>query len=67
MLGKECGHPGEPANGTLMSTEILFYPGEEVIYTCKKGFLLTGRDKRTCQVDGGWSGVLPSCSKLVKY
>jgi len=61
--GKECGHPGEPANGTLMSTEILFYPGEEVVYNCKKGFLLTGKDKRTCEEDGRWSGFLPNCKE----
>ena len=30
VSGSECGKPGEPANGSLMSTEILFYPGEEV-------------------------------------
>jgi len=61
--GKECGHPGEPANGTLMSTEILFYPGEEIVYSCKKGFLLIGEDKRTCEADGSWSGFLPSCKE----
>ena len=65
--GKECGHPGEPANGTLMSTEILFYPGEEIVYSCKKGFLLIGEDKRTCEADGSWSGFLPSCSEFQNY
>jgi hypothetical protein len=50
-----------------MSTEILFYPGEEVVYNCKKGFLLTGEDKRICEEDGRWSGFLPNCSKLLNY
>ena len=34
--GEECGHPGEPANGTLLSSEAMFYPGEQVSYTCKQ-------------------------------
>ena len=35
-LGEECGHPGEPANGTLLSSEAMFYPGEQVSYTCNQ-------------------------------
>ena len=61
--GKECGQPGEPAHGRLVSTEILFYPGEEVTYSCHTGYVLAGRDRRVCGEDGTWSGALPSCSK----
>ncbi len=28
--GKDCGFPGRPSNGTTLSTEKFFYPGEEV-------------------------------------
>ena len=62
FVGKECGQPGEPANGSLMSTEILFYPGEEVTYSCRSGYVLAGSERRMCGDDGIWSGSLPSCS-----
>ena len=64
--GKECGQPGEPAHGRLVSTEILFYPGEEVTYTCDPGYVLAGSERRLCGEDGTWSGGLPSCSEWPK-
>ena len=63
VSGKECGHPGEPAGGSLVSSEILFYPGEEVTFTCQQGYVLTGPDRRHCREDGTWSDSLPSCSE----
>jgi len=63
VTGKECGQPGEPANGSLMSTEILFYPGEEVTYSCRSGYVLAGSERRMCGDDGIWSGSLPSCKE----
>ena len=63
VSGKECGHPGEPAGGSLGSSEILFYPGEEVTFTCQPGYILTGPDRRHCREDGTWSDSLPSCSE----
>ena len=63
LPGAECGHPGEPAGGSLASSEILFYPGEEVTFTCQPGHLLTGPDRRHCREDGTWSDSLPSCSE----
>ena len=46
-----------------MSKEILFYPGEEVTYSCQPGYVLTGSEGRQCQEDGSWSGVLPACKE----
>ena len=63
VSGAECGHPGEPAGGTVASTEILFYPGEEVTYTCQDGYMLAGPARRRCQEDGTWTATLPSCSE----
>ena len=61
--GKECGQPGEPANGSLLSSEILFYPGEEAVYSCRPGYVLAGSERRVCGEDGVWSGALPTCSE----
>lgn len=62
--GEECGHPGEPANGTLLSSEAMFYPGEQVSYTCNQGFFLSapeGGGRRACGQDGRWTGDIPVC------
>ena len=48
-----------------MSTEILFYPGEEVTYSCQPGYVLAGSERRLCAEDGTWSGGLPTCSKFI--
>ena len=63
VSGAECGHPGEPAGGSLVSSEVLFYPGEEVSFTCQPGHILAGPERRHCREDGTWSGSLPSCSE----
>ena len=34
-------------------------------YTCADGYeTLTGNAERTCQSDGTWSGMVPTCQKL---
>ena len=65
LPGKECGQPGQPAHGRLVSTEVLFYPGEEVTYSCDPGYVLTGSERRLCGEDGAWSGALPACSEWI--
>ena len=47
----------------MSSSEILFYPGEEVTYTCTQGYILAGPHRRHCQEDGTWSASLPTCSE----
>ena len=31
-------------------------------YSCVTGYLLEGNERRTCQLDGEWSGQEPSCN-----
>ena len=59
LTGEECGHPGEPANGTLLSSEAMFYPGEQVSYTCNK----VGERQLSCQLSDFSSSRVFSCQR----
>ncbi|XP_043916396.1 CUB and sushi domain-containing protein 1-like [Protopterus annectens] len=54
-----CGDPGIPAEGRRSDKGLTYR--SEVSYQCKSPFKLVGSSKRTCQADGTWSGVQPTC------
>ncbi|MEJ1274210.1 hypothetical protein NN561_005090 [Cricetulus griseus] len=54
-----CGDPGIPAEGRLSGKSFTFK--SEVFIQCKPPFMLVGSSRRTCQADGMWSGVQPTC------
>lgn len=54
-----CGDPGTPAEGRLSGKSFTFK--SEVFIQCKPPFILVGSSRRTCQADGTWSGVQPTC------
>ena len=55
----DCGHPGDIANGTVLVYETT--PGERIYYDCVVGYFLNGSSPRTCQSNGTWSGLKPTC------
>ncbi|KAH1170647.1 hypothetical protein KIL84_006265 [Mauremys mutica] len=62
---KSCGHPGEPENGRVIITDILF--GSTVNFTCEEGHQLIGRPYRRCEIYEtrvAWSGEVPICEKV---
>ncbi|XP_034376137.1 CUB and sushi domain-containing protein 1 isoform X1 [Arvicanthis niloticus] len=54
-----CGDPGTPAEGRLSGKSFTFK--SEVFIQCKPPFVLVGSSRRTCQADGMWSGIQPTC------
>ncbi|XP_048865206.1 CUB and sushi domain-containing protein 1-like isoform X4 [Brienomyrus brachyistius] len=54
-----CGDPGSPAEGHAEGRQFTY--GSEVTFHCRPPYLLVGSPRRTCQSDGTWSGVQPSC------
>ncbi|XP_068719046.1 sushi, von Willebrand factor type A, EGF and pentraxin domain-containing protein 1-like [Montipora capricornis] len=54
-----CGDPGTPANGERLGSEFSY--DKTIIYDCVPGYQLSGTRTRTCQLDGTWSGSVPSC------
>jgi CUB/sushi domain-containing protein len=55
----DCGNPGEPTNGVKVGSSTTF--GSTVQYRCNEGYELDGNERRECQANGRWSGVLPRC------
>ncbi|KAM6149501.1 CUB and sushi domain-containing protein 1 [Erethizon dorsatum] len=54
-----CGDPGTPAEGRISGRSFTFR--SEVFFQCKTPFTLVGSSRRTCQADGTWSGIQPTC------
>ena len=57
-----CGGLNSPSNGQV--TIIDDTAGGTAVYTCNSGYTLVGRDTRTCQEDGSWSGIAPICRRV---
>ena len=50
-----------PMNGTVTSNGTLVTSVAE--FTCDFGFELIGDSKRTCQPNGMWSNMVPTCAR----
>ena len=57
-----CGRLDDPSNGAVFIVDDI--PGETATYSCNSGYVLVGRDTRTCQNDGEWSGSAPICRRV---
>ena len=57
-----CDPPVAPSNGGEVHSGKL--EGDTVTYFCNKGYQLIGIESRTCQSNGEWSGIQPSCNGL---
>ncbi|XP_053881230.1 complement decay-accelerating factor-like [Malaclemys terrapin pileata] len=63
---KSCGHPGEPENGRVIITDLLF--GSTINFTCEEGHRLIGQPYRRCEISGlrvAWSGEVPICERIL--
>lgn len=58
-----CGAPKKIVNGTITGSR--FQYKDQITYKCNPGSGLSGNDVRTCQLNGLWSGIDPSC--ICKY
>ena len=56
-----CGGLSDPANG--QATLAGRTSGSTATYTCNNGYQLMGRQTRTCQNTGMWSGMAPTCTR----
>lgn len=54
-----------PENGTVDNTMRLFM--DNAIYGCNPGYMISGNAVRTCQANGTWSGVDPSCIRKLTF
>ncbi|XP_078660839.1 uncharacterized protein LOC144905190 isoform X3 [Branchiostoma floridae x Branchiostoma belcheri] len=56
--GAYCGDPGVPENGVGRGT---YFQGGQVDFGCDDGYTLSGSSSITCQPDGQWTNVVPTC------
>ena len=61
-----CSSLNDPSNGMIscsLGSDGVPSTGDNCIYTCNTGYVLTGSNTRTCQSDGSWSGSAPMCTR----
>eukprot|EP00111_Clytia_hemisphaerica_P006027 TCONS_00017431-protein len=58
-IALSCGKPTPIENGQIQGSRYNYK--DQVTYSCKAGYGLSGNGVRTCQLDGHWSGIEPSC------
>ena len=56
-----CPELDDPNNGKVNWTGLS--PGDIATYMCDDDFKLNGEATRTCQDDGTWSGMAPTCER----
>ena len=61
----QCDDLPVPINGEMRSCSSGVGNKEDTcsFFTCNTGYELTGRDTRTCQSDGNWSGSDDVCRR----
>ena len=64
-LGINCGNPGVPMNGMVITNDT--YVTSIAEFTCDDGYMLVGDAQRVCQPDGMWSNMVPKCSPKLLF
>ena len=59
-IGNSCGKLSNPSNG-LVKFLGGTTTGAKAVYSCKKGYTLTGSRARACQTNCIWSDKEPIC------
>ena len=62
MFLPECAALEAPMNGTVLPEGVT--AGHNASYQCDNGFKLVGDIIRTCQNNGTWSGMEPTCTLI---
>ena len=59
----DCGAPVAPKNGQMNGTSFRY--GDEVTFSCTKGFQLVGSQTLKCIASGVWIGNVPECTGIL--
>uniref|UniRef100_UPI00398EE43F sushi, von Willebrand factor type A, EGF and pentraxin domain-containing protein 1 n=1 Tax=Pristiophorus japonicus TaxID=55135 RepID=UPI00398EE43F len=60
---RSCEALGVPENGTTEGNNFTY--GMKVVYSCKKGYVLSGAAEISCLANGSWSHETPTCEPLM--
>ena len=58
-----CATLAAPTDGSRDSEAGMFVVGGTLTFTCDAGFTLTGTGTVTCQPDGNFDAIAPTCGK----
>ena len=61
----DCGPLSDPVFGNVQFFATIYR--SIAIYQCFRGYVIDGVTTRTCQVDGNWSDVAPSCIRKLRH
>lgn len=61
-MGVICPELSRPANGNVSLMER--FPGYTATFSCHPGFQLSGARFLTCQSNGTWDNVPPTCHNI---
>lgn len=56
----DCGGLVSPTNGVVIMPDV-YTAGQIAVYSCDRGYALSGPAIRTCQSSGSWNGSAPHC------
>lgn len=59
----DCGRPLDPTHGQVHALQGTTF-GNEVTYSCSRGYELLGTEIRYCGYNGSWTGSDPTCELL---
>ncbi|XP_064386940.1 CUB and sushi domain-containing protein 1-like [Halichondria panicea] len=59
----DCGALEDLTNGRVVILQGTTF-GQSVVYSCNEGYTLNGDARRTCTVNGKWTGSAPSCDPV---
>ncbi|XP_060076672.1 uncharacterized protein LOC132556307 [Ylistrum balloti] len=61
-IRKTCNSLSHPSNGQLLTEHpYTFYYEDMVYFECNNGYIISGSKNITCQADGQWSALPPTC------
>ena len=60
FVAVECARLKDPANGKVVVSGR--QAGSQAEYSCRKGYILRGERRRTCQSNGLWTSEPPVCT-----
>lgn len=61
-----CGVLTDPTNGQVNTSAGTAF-GNEALYQCDPGYVLSGPSSRQCKTDGSWTGSEPVCNAVGMY
>lgn len=59
VVGQDCGKLAPPEHGWIFGSKTT-HPNS-VFFNCGASYTLVGSSKRTCLINGSWSGQQPRC------